>query len=136
MNPLKPSVADRRMTPCSVGRLGGERPHRPLDALGGGERLLAERREHPARGAACEHPPAERLLEGVDAPGDRRVVEAEPCRGGRVPAVAGDREEHEEVVGIGRRAEGRSSSTYLHIRTSTVRFSPLAVRIPADILRR
>jgi hypothetical protein len=67
----------------------------PAAGLGG---LPAEGCEFPAPGGLRHEPTAEGILESRDPPRDRRVVDAEECRSGRVPSCPCDGEKHQKVV--------------------------------------
>ncbi len=91
-------------------------PHGAADALSLAGRLLAQQRDavldrfrvgnevpaglgqHVARGRALEQPAAERALELVDAPGDRRVVDAEPAPDAGQALLPDELEEVAQVV--------------------------------------
>ena len=75
----------------------------PVDGVGHGlarpGRAAAERGELPAVGALDQEAPAEGAFQRGDVAGDGGVVDAERLRRRRVPAGAGDLQQHQELVG-------------------------------------
>ena len=77
-----------------------EAPDRRLHPLGHLDRLGAQVRELPAAGRAGQHPPAQRLFQRGNPAGHGGVVQPKGLRRRRELRGAGDRQEHEQVIGV------------------------------------
>jgi hypothetical protein len=91
-----------RTTPV-IGSASVSPPDEPVHGVRHGlarpGRAAAQRRELPAVRALGQEAAAEGALQRRDVAGDGGVVDAQRLRRGRVPAGAGDRQQHQELVG-------------------------------------